>query len=224
MNQCQSSTIDQILIRCKNQSQGEWKITVVNKNHRLQELRPVTAEDANRSSVRTSKSQICPKAGSIQTSVQLQPCLFAQMSPLCELEKTTPLLKLIYCHVLENHSRLKGTDCEQCTLELYSTQFAQRYMSLLLWQVPWELLLLLKAPSLVTKVNLFLTQSMFSWFSLLTLSGLESNENQKSYSVYMAREGESWTGFTALLNSLILFAYLGTKIKLGRAVECRVAG
>lgn len=157
---------------------------MVTKDHRLQQLTSFAAEDPKTSPAGASKQPFCPKARSIQTICVVS----AQRVPLCEDEKPTPLLKLLYCHLLENPSSLKGPKYEQCCLELCCLQSALLCVSFVLWQ--YSVRAFTSAESTIrSNQNKFVshTKHVLSWFSLLTI---QWSRIKRATVIYYGKEEE----------------------------------
>lgn len=192
---CESSIIEQRL--SKNQSQVNprqlrtWRITDCSSSGHVQP----------RSQRRVPQGQASrlfpPKPEMHNALVCLRPCLSAQRVPLCE-DKPTPLLKWLYCHLLENLSSLKGPEHEQCSLELCSLQSTQLCVSFLLWQD--SVRSFTSAESTTNREqNKFVSHGkhILSWFSLLNIqwSRIKSKSNELQY--LLGQRGEGMTAFPA---------------------------
>lgn len=128
-----------------------------------------------------------------------RPCLSAQRVPLCEEDKPNPLLKWLYCHLLENLSSLKGSEHEQCSLELCSLQSAQLCVSFLLWQDSVRSFTSAESTT-NSDQNKFVSHAkhILSWFSLLNIQWrrIKSESNELQY-LLGQREGEGMTALPA---------------------------
>lgn len=124
---CESSATD-LILRKKPEP------TVVNKDHRLQ-LRPGRVEGPPRSPARASTAQVCPKAANVQITCVAATLPFSPNGASVWIRKgyfsSQTILLPIY---LENHSNVKGPECEHRPLELCITQSAELGMLFLLWQ------------------------------------------------------------------------------------------
>lgn len=140
--------------RCwaKTRESTELKI-VVSKDHRLQQPRPVIA-------------------GSAQTTCVVATLPFSPNGMFVWIRKGHPYCQANWLPSSGKSFKSKRTQCEQCTLELCSTQPAQLGMSFLLWQ--YSMTIFTSVESTITDHQskyVSHTKSVLSWFSLLTTVG-----------------------------------------------------